>query len=155
MKNNFFLEHKKGLLIGGGALFVIIIIFFVVFFIVPSFGGDVYGNRLDGIKSHKISNSNINEIKETVKDNEGVKEITYNREGRILNFIITFEDGYNIDSAKNVANKVIEKISEKNLKYYDVQIYLDSKSNGFPTIGYHSKGSENILWSYVGDSNES
>ena len=155
MKNNFLIEHKKSLLIGGGILFGLIILFFIVFFVVPSFGGDVYGNRLEDIKSHNISNSTINDIKDSLKGQEGVKSVTYSSEGRILNFIINFEDDYNIDSAKKTAEIIIEKISEKNLKYYDVQMYLDSKSNDFPTIGYHSKGSDKISWSYVGDGNES
>ena len=104
---------------------------------------------------HKISNSTINDIKDSLKGQEGVKSVTYSNEGRILNFIINFEDDYNIDSAKKTSEIIIEKISKKNLKYYDVQIYLDSKGDSFPTIGYHSKGSDKILWSHVGDANES
>lgn len=155
MKNGFFNEHKKGIIVGALIFAVLIFIFFIIFFVVPSFGGDRYGDRLSEIKSYKVSSSTISDIKNTLKESEGVKDVTYNIEGRILNFIITFEDNYNLDSAKTVSNVIIEKIGEKNLKYYDVQIFLDAKGDNFPMIGYHSKGSDTILWANAGDGNES
>ena len=158
MKNieKFISKHKKGCIIGLIAVVAIVIIFFIIFFIVPSFGNNNYGHRLDGIESHKISNSVVNDIKDNVESQEGVTKVTYHREGRILNFTINVEGSVAPDKAKEYANLVIDGISKKNLKYYDVQIYLDSDDNtkDYPTAGYKHKSSDSISWGNVGETSE-
>ena len=114
---SFINKHKKGCIIGITIFFVILIGFFTIFFIIPSFGNNNYGNRLDDIENHKISSSTINEIKDEVKNQDGVTKVSYHNEGRILNFTITVDGNTNLETAKEYANEVIKGISKKNLKY--------------------------------------
>lgn len=144
-------NNDKKIIIGILIFFVILIVFFVIFFVLPTFSSNKYGHRLDDISSYKITNNDIDQIKDKISGNEGVSKVSYKKEGRILNFIITFDEGYNIDSAKTVGASVLENITDKNKKYYDIQIFLDSSSNGFPTIGYKSKSSNELKWTYAGD----
>ena len=151
----FLKEHKKGVIIGICVFIALLIFFFIIYFVMPSFSSNKYGNRLDKEAKYKVVNSKIDEIKDMVKEEDGVTKVTYHKEGRILNFIINFDDGYNLDSAKTIGAKVIESLSDKNKKYYDIQIFLNSDSEGFPTIGYKAKGDSELKWGNVGENSES
>jgi divalent metal cation (Fe/Co/Zn/Cd) transporter len=149
-------RHKKPIVIGSSAVLVILVIFFAIFFVVPSFGTNKYGSRLDDKKEHSISNDSISSIKNKLQEKEGVTKVTYNKEGRILNFIITFDDSVNLDTAKEHSKIVIDNISEKNLKYYDVQVFLytEEQKQGFPNIGYKHKSASDFSWGNVGERSE-
>ena len=54
---NFVKTHKKQCLIGGIVFLVLFLIIVVWLFIVPLFKNNKYGDRLDGIEDHKISDS--------------------------------------------------------------------------------------------------
>ncbi len=157
MKNieKFIQTHKKSCIIGLMVFLAIVIIFFTIFFIIPSFGSDNYGHRLDDIDKHKISNSSINEIKENINSKDGVDKVSYHNEGRILNFTIKVKD-VQLDKAKEYANLILEGISKKNLKYYDIQVFLDSDDNtkDYPIAGYKHKSSDTISWGNVGGTSE-
>lgn len=153
---NFFNSHKKGCIIGGVIFLLVLFVLFIIFFVAPSFGGNNYGNRLDGIDEHKISSSTIDKIEDGLKEKDGVKSVKYHHEGRILNFTIVVDGNVKLDTAKEYANDVIAGISKKNLKYYDVQVFLDSKdnTNDYPVAGYKHKTSDEIVWGNVGGSSE-
>ncbi len=152
----FFHTHKKSWIIGIVIVIVLLLIFFTIFFIIPSFGDNNYGSRLDGIEDHKVSSNSIKEIKENVSNQEGVTEVKYHQEGRILNFEITVDENVSLDKAKEYANTVLEGISKKNLKYYDVQVFLKSTENRseFPTAGYKHKTADALVWANVGEESD-
>lgn len=153
---SFINEHKKGCIIGVCAFFLILIIFFTIFFIIPSFGNNVYGNRLDGIKDHEIQSSTVKKIKNKIKSQEGVTKVSYHQEGKILNFIITVDGNTKLETAREYAEEVIKGISKKNLKYYDIQVFLNSDENTtvYPTAGYKSNKEDKLIWGNVGGSSE-
>lgn len=149
-------KHKKGCIITVVGVFVLILVFFTIFFIMPSFGNDNYGDRLQDIEKHKITNNTINDIKDSLSEKDSVEKVTYHKEGRILNFTITVNENTKLEDAKSYANIVTDKISKKDLKYYDVQIFLDTKndSNTYPIAGYKHKTSKEIVWGNVGGQSE-
>ncbi|MBR2832939.1 MAG: hypothetical protein IKE75_00610 [Bacilli bacterium] len=146
---NFLNEHKKACIIGGIILFLILILA-LVFVIAPPISGDNYGDRLNNEKKYKVSSNVIDEIKSSVGTADGVNKITYHKEGRILNFTISVKEGVVLDTSKKYAEDIIGKLDEKNLTYYDVQVFLDGKDDVYPIIGYHAKGSEGFSWGNVG-----
>lgn len=152
----FINTHKKGCIIATIGLFALLLVFFTIFFIVPAFGNNNYGHRLDGIENYKITNSVVNDIKDNITSKDGVSKVTYHNEGRILNFTITVDSDTKLEDAKGYANLVIEGISKKNLKYYDVQIFLDTKDDSdiYPIAGYKHKTSDEIVWGNVGGKSE-
>lgn len=145
----FLSEHKSIWIIGLILLFLAIIIG-LVFMIAPPISGNNYGHRLDDEAKYKVSSSTIDDIKSKVSEADGVKKITYHKEGRVLNFTITLEDGVVLDTAKKYADEVVNGLEEKNLKYYDVQVFLNSNDDAYPIIGYHAKGSDHISFGNVG-----
>lgn len=152
----FIHEHKKGCLIFGGVFLAILIVFFTIYFVVPSFGNNNYGDRLDGIEKHKVSSTTISDIKSDIKEFDGVTSVSYHIEGRILNFTIETDGTVSYDDSKGYAKPILDKLSKKNQSYYDVQVFLTSKEDvdGLPNAGYKSKNSSDFSWGNVGESSE-
>ena len=55
----FVKNHKKQCLIGGLIFLVIFLIILVWLFIVPLFGNNKYGDRLDGVKAVQVSKDEL------------------------------------------------------------------------------------------------
>ena len=137
----FISEHKKQCLIGGIIFLAIFFIIIIWLFIVPLFSNNKYGDRLDGIEDHKISSSTIDDIENTLKGNEQVSNVDYHNEGRILNFIITVSNDMSTDNAKKLGDTILDKISDDDKKYYDIQILIDTEeeNENYPIAGYKHK----------------
>lgn len=152
MKN---LLNKKGFKIGIISFIIIFLLIIVWLFIVPVFSNNKYGDRLKDIEKYPITNSTINKIKSSIKENDQVKSVTYHKEGRLLYFIIKVGD-LSVDDAKKLTDKVTENISSKNQKYYDIQVLIDGDNDNYPISGYKSKNSKTFSFGNVnsGDSSE-
>ncbi len=151
-----FIKTHKNLSIAIGIFLVIFLIFFIVIFIAPLFKTNKYGDRLDNIDKYKVKSSIIKDVKDAVMENTGVSKVTYNKEGKILNFIITIDEDVNMEDAKKYANSITDNLSNKIKKYYDIEVFIDTKkdSDVYPIIGYHSKGDTDFTWSNVGEKSE-
>lgn len=138
---NFIRTHKKQCLIGGAIFLVLFLVIIIWLFIVPLFGNNKYGDRLDGIEDHKISSDTINDIENTIKENQMVSDIEYHNEGRILNFIITVSGEMNVEDAKALDDVILDKISDSDKEYYDIQVLIDTEdeNENYPIAGYKHK----------------
>ncbi|MBR3199178.1 MAG: hypothetical protein IKG27_04100 [Bacilli bacterium] len=145
-------KYRKQIKLGVLCLVIILFILSIWLFVVPSFNGNKYGDRLRDEKKYKISEKAISSIKDKAKKTDGIVDIEYHKEGRVLNFAITTADDFGINQAKDFANSLLSEIGEESLKYYDIQFFIDSKGeNGdYPIIGYKSKNSEGINYGNVG-----
>ena len=145
---NFIKNHKKQCLIGGISILILFIIIIIWLFIIPIFSNNKYGDRLEEIEEHKISSSVINDIKSTIKENKMVSDVEYHNEGRILNFIITVSAEMNKEDAKKLSDILLEKISDKNKEYYDIQILIDTEeeNENYPIAGYKSKSKKDFVY---------
>lgn len=152
----FYKAHKKECKIGGLVLLILFVILTIWLFIMPSFSNNKYGDRLKNIDQYKISSSTIDDIKAKLKENSKVIKVDYHIEGRILNFDITVENDTSTDDAKKCSDIVLDKISKKDQKYYDIQIVIDTKDNNknYPIVGYKNKNSDKISYGNVGESSE-
>ena len=145
-----FLSKHKAIWIIAIILILLALIIGLIFMIAPPISGNNYGDRLDDESKYKISSKTVDEIKSKIGDIDDVKKVTYHKAGRVLNFTIDLEDGVVLDTAKKHADELISKLDEKNLKYYDIQIFLNGKDEVYPIIGYHAKGSDHISWGNAG-----
>ena len=152
---NFIKKHKKACIIGG-ILILLFLIFFIVVFIAPLFSSNKYGDRLDGMEDHKVTDNMVNKVEDALKDNEGVEDVNYHNEGRILNFIVTIDPNLALDTAKTYAEDVTDNLSKKIKEYYDIEVYFNTEEDSdiYPVIGYHHKGAKGFSWSNVGESSE-
>ena len=139
----FFKKHKNLVI----ALIIFILVLFVALYsnrvINTNENKAVYGSRLDAIKDVKISGDRESQIKEALS--EISQKVTVREQGRIVEIVATLKDETTRDKAKEQARIAYEKLSEKERKVYDVQIFYKKTNDDkqFPIIGYahHNKGS--------------
>lgn len=146
------LKHNKYTLV----LFFIFLGLFVlgaiVFSIVmPKSGNEKYGNRLDDIKKDnaEITSTQENKIIEEVKKKNFVKDVSINIEGRIINVIVEVKKDTSDKDAKSLGEIVLKATPEKQLKYYDIQLFLKNENKdakGFPMIGYKNSSDKGFAF---------
>lgn len=142
----FIKTHKKQCLMGLIAFLTILFLALIWLFIIPLFSNNKYGDRLKNISQHEISSSEVEKIKKSLKENDKVLKVTYHKEGRILNFVITVDNSMSVDDAKKLCDKIAESIKKNDRKYYDIQVLIDSKedSDNYPIAGYKNKNNDSF-----------
>lgn len=132
-------------------LFIVAVVF--LYFMYDLFftngGKPEYGNRLDGIEEVKITEDDFSKIEAELKKNKNVSDVSTNVSGRTLNIIITVDNSLGIDDAKKIAQESYASLSEKQIKYYAIQLFVkktDESKDNFPIIGYKQKDSTSISW---------
>lgn len=131
---------------------VIIVIFIIIIgimaknFFFPDDAEAYYGTRLEGIEKVKINDKKKDELKENFKDSS--KKVTIRLAGRIIYVDVTVNDDISVDSAKDMSNKTLEKLSDEEKAYYDVQFIISNEKDKdhFPIIGYKHHTKQGISW---------
>ncbi len=152
----FIKKNKKKTIIITSVILVILLVLFLFLFVIPMFNNNNYGDRLDDIDKHKIASSTIKEIENDLKEQDGVEKVSYNSEGRILNFIVTVDPNLDINKAKEYSSFILDKIDKDDKSYYDIQMFIkaNGESNVYPTIGYKSKNSDDMSFGNLGEQSE-
>lgn len=106
-------------------------------------------NRLEGIEKHNLTKKEIKNVKEKINEIENVDSIDITTNYKIIKIFLVLEEDADFDEVKEICNKSIEEISEKNLSFYDIEIFIESKnkkSEVYPKIGYKYKTSLEFVW---------
>ena len=127
-------------------IFLIILAVIVKNFFFPNDTGVYYGTRLEGIEKVKITDKKKEELKENFKDSS--KSVTVRLAGRIIYIDVKVNDDVSTDTARDLANKTLEKLSDEEKGYYDVQFLIgnDADKDHFPIIGYKHHAKQAISW---------
>lgn len=58
------------------------------------------------------------------------------------------QDDTSVDTAKALNTKVLDSLSNKEKKFYDIQIFVkkDSEATDFPIIGYKHHAKDTFSW---------
>ena len=142
---NFIKRNKK--------LLVVITVFLVALvagiqlknILYPS-GGAIYGNRLDGIKEVELAKDLDRQIQEKLKD--FVSKVEVRTSGRIVNITMIVNPDISSSVAKDNSKKIFELFAEKQLNYYDIQVFLKKETDAtdFPIIGYKHQNKDGFTW---------
>ena len=142
---NFIKRNKK--------LLVVITVFLVALvagiqlknILYPS-GGAIYGNRLEGIKEVELAKDLDRQIQEKLKD--FVSKVEVRTSGRIVNITMTVNGDVSASVAKDNSKKILELFAEKQLNYYDIQVFLKKETDAtdFPIIGYKHQNKDGFTW---------
>ncbi len=128
----------------------VIVLLFMAWTIFFSKGGNpVYGNRLEGIEKVKITDSEEDKISSELEKDKSVKDVDTNIAGRTLDIVITVDDDMKLDDAKKVGSNSYKVLSDKQIDYYSIQIFIkknSEKENNFPIIGYKQRGTKDLVW---------
>ena len=145
-----FIKKHKTLCIVCAIIFMLIILTTILLReLSVDYSKSEYGDRLDGISDVKITKSTISKIEDEISDLDTVSKCNYRLQGRLIYIEIEYNDGVELDSAKETANKVLEYFDEDELAYYDIQFILTNKNDeasGYPEMGYKHKTSDSIVW---------
>ena len=144
-----FLRKNKFVIIAIGVFLILVVLGFQIatmFF--PEEGTALYGDRLDGIEEVELSNSKLTKIESNLKSDGAVKEADVSVAGKIVEVIITVQDDTSVDTAKALNTKVLDSLSNKEKKFYDIQIFVkkDSEATDFPIIGYKHHAKDTFSW---------
>lgn len=110
--------------------------------------GAIYGSRLDGIEKVKVTSNMKTEIINNIKSMGKTKKASVAVQGKIINCEITVNDDITRDDAKTIADRIPEKLTEEQKKFYDIQIFIKKNTDDqtFPIIGYHHHNRETFTW---------
>ena len=133
--------------------FIICAIFVIMIFAIkltffPDESKAKYGDRLDGIEKVEITSSQEDDLIKALNESEEVSDVSCNIEGRTLNVIITVNDEVELDSAKALSSVVIDNLKEKQVKFYDMQVFIEKNNDDvrFPIIGYKHQDKDAFSW---------
>ncbi len=133
--------------------FIICVIFVILVFAIkltffPDEGRAIYGDRLDGIEKVEITYDQQTDIVKMLESKDEVKSADTDIKGRTLNVLITINDDVELDTAKALSSSVIENLEEKQISYYDLQIFIskDNDDTRFPIIGYKHQDKDEFSW---------
>lgn len=132
-------------------VFAILLLLVLSFIIKEFFSGDskaLYGNRLDGIESVKITKKEQSDIVSKIEEDSAVSKCECHMQGKIVNVSITVNDDVGADTAKSLANKVLDVLDTDQKKFFDIQVFIN-KTNGakdFPIIGYKQNTRSSFSW---------
>lgn len=97
---------------------------------IGSSGLPVYGDRLDGIEEVEISKEQYTKIKKDIEDTGlAVKVNEPYLSGKTLEVVITVGDSVALKSAKELANKITENLTDDQNDFYDVQVFIKKNYN--------------------------
>ena len=107
-----------------------------------------YGNRLDGIEAVNVKTKQKNEIKKNIESLEMSSSVKVYLTGKIIKAVVVVKDDTDLTKGKLTYDKILEKLSDDQKKYFDIQIFLSKKGkdDNFPTIGYKHHNKEYISW---------
>lgn len=148
----FYKNNRIYCILMGISLFCLALIamLFVVYFVNQT-KNDTYGNRLNGIESMEISDSEKDEIVNVIKENDKVDKATVNIKGKIIYVNVYLLDG-NRDLANSIAVKVLNTLNEEKKDFYDINFSFNKDDDeAFPFMGYKKSDATIISWSKVSD----
>ena len=113
-------------------------------------GGTKYGDRLDGIEEVLITDTDKDNVINTLKESEDVEDCSVLVTGRIIYIKIVFKPGYDLTLAKSEAAKTIDLFSDDKKAYYDFSFTIESAetedAEGFLLMGAKNKNGTNLVW---------
>ena len=97
-------------------------------------------------KEVKITEKKQKEIKDNI--GEYSKKTTVRIAGRIIYVDVIVNDDVNQDKAHEIGGKVLEKLSDEEKAYYDVQFLINNEKDKdhFPMAGYKHHAKTAISW---------
>lgn len=143
--------NNKVLIVLGIILIICLIAIITVTF---SFflGGNkgVYGDRLNGIDKHPVTNNIKSEYKTSLESEKSVTKVSIDTKGKIIYIIINFASDTSLEDARNLAASSIEKLNEDILSFYDIDFTLkcekSENSEGFTILGAKNVAGSGLIW---------
>lgn len=110
----------------------------------------VYGDRLNDIDKHPVTNNIKSEYVTSLESEKSVTKVSMDTKGKIIYIIINFASDTSLEDAKNLAASSLEKINEDILSFYDIDFTLkcekSENSEGFTILGAKNVAGSGLVW---------
>lgn len=142
---NFIKEHKIAIIVISVCLILIILAGLSISkMMFPSSAEDINGDRL--VNAVAVEPEKINQILTELKGKSSVIDVTYNKNIRILKFLISFKPDTKLEDAKKLTSIIISNLTNDILNYYDIEVFLEADNSEFPAIGQCFKGEKTFYF---------
>lgn len=109
-----------------------------------------YGDRLKDEKKYKISDDLKTDIKSTLESDDKIKKANVRVSVRTIYITMEFNTGVSLEEAQGKAVTALEKFSEDEMGYYDIEFILTEEktadNEGFTIMGAKNVNGSNIVW---------
>lgn len=105
---------------------------------------DSYGSRLENISKYDLGTSLI-DLENFYKEQEGVENVTVRLQGKIIYVDVHVVEAMKNEQIQTIATTCLDKISEENRTYYDIQ-FMFTRNNLNAYLGAKNSGNTNIVW---------
>ena len=129
-------------------ILVALVIITLMALIIKNVFGSSDSSRVKNADNYKLTNNEKNSVKDKLEEIENVESVKIYTNVKIIKIIIVLSEDTPFDTVKSVCNEALSNFSEKNLEYYDVEVYVkcNAESETYPKIGYKHKSKEKFKW---------
>lgn len=147
------IRRHKGLAIVGGLTLILFIILLIIFSrMLFSTGKSEYGDRLNNLV--KIEKKVFDEVKTETEKLDEVEKVSIRTQGKIIYTTITVTKDTKKDRGKEIAQKTLEKYSEKIIENYDFEFFVtqepildkDGNDSSYTISGNKHPDNDYISW---------
>lgn len=117
--------------------------------VMPKNGTPNYGNRLDGIEEVEVTKGQTSSLVAELKSKDYVTNASTHVSGKIINVLVETKKGTKTSTAKTLGKVVLKAFDEKQIKFYDIQLFLtneDNNAKGYPLIGYKNSTDKKFVF---------
>lgn len=128
---------------------IIIVIFILGLFIYKNIFKENSSNRLENIEKYKLTKKEINSVNDKINELKNIDSIDVYTNNKIIKIFVELKEDVDFEDVEEVSNELLESFKEDNLKFYDVEIFIDSKNDDskvYPKIGYKHKTNSEFTW---------
>lgn len=128
-------------------ILITIIILGVGFVVIKNLFGGSSNDRLAESSKYKLSNNEKDAVIDKLEEIGNVKNAKVFINKKIIKIIVNLEGDIDSSKVTEVSNQAITLFNKKNLKYFDVEIFVNSdKQDVEPMVGYKHKTNEQFSW---------
>lgn len=129
------------------AVALLIIVFSIIIY--KNIFASSNSSRYEGIENYKLTNNEINSVKDKINELDEVKKVDIYTDSKIIKIVVKLSSEADFEKVKAKANESLKGFKEKNLTYYDVEFFVQSSnkdSEVYPQIGYKFKTNSEFSW---------
>ncbi len=127
---------------------VILLIFTLGFMAYKALFAGNENSRFVDLDKYKLSEKEIKSAKSKINELENIASVDVYTKSKIIRIVVNLKNDIEFETIKEKSNEVLKSFTESNLSYYDVEIFIDSKSKDseYPKIGYKYKTNSEFTW---------
>lgn len=105
---------------------------------------DSYGSRLENAEKYDLGDT-LTDLENFYKEQEGIESVSVRLQGKIIYIKAHAVETMKNEQIQSIATASLDKISEENRLFYDVQLMF-TRNELNPYLGAKNSGNTNIVW---------